>query len=211
MHAREESEHSMSRGGKILVVLLVIFATVGMDYLLTGWGTYPPDRAKAEVSAQLDAFKKGDPCFLTNDDAIDFSEFGITSEEDKKAYLDSFSYSLGNTHLQGDNGCRVTVHITSKQLASAFIKSFDSLLAYDTMERTQALPQDQIDAGRNQVLRDNLMNEDATNTTVEVQVVSQDDHWEITEDGKTALAQAIFGDVASVKQSLQTATQASAQ
>ncbi len=200
----------MGRGGKILVVILVIFATVGMDFLLTGWGTYPPDRAKAEVSAQLDAFKKSEPCFLTDDSAIDFSEFGITSEEDKKAYLDSFSYSLGNTHLQGDNGCRVTVNITSKQLAGALIKSFDSLLSYGTMERTKAMPQDQIDAGRNQVVRDNLMNEDATNTTVEIQVVSQDDQWEITDEGKLALAQAIFGDVASVKQSLQTALQASA-
>ena len=182
-----------------------------MDFLLTGWGTYPPDRAKAEVSAQLDAFKKGEPCFLTDDDAVDFAEFGITSDEDKKAYLDSFSYSLGNTHMQGENGVRVTVNITSKQLAGALLKSFDSLLAYDAMERAHSLPQDQIDAGRNQVLRDNLMNEEPASTTVEVQVVSQDDHWEITDEGKIALSQAIFGDVATVQQSLQTASQAMAQ
>ncbi len=201
----------MSRAGKIVIVILILLATVGMDFLLTGWGTYPPDRAKAEVSAQLDAFKKGEPCFLTEDDAVDFTEFGITSDEDKKAYLDSFSYSLGNTHMQGENGVRVTVNITSKQLAGALIKSFDSLLAYDAMERTHSLPQDQIDAGRNQVLKDNLMNEDATNTSVEIQVVSQDDHWEITDEGKLALSQAIFGDVATVKQSLETALQASTQ
>ena len=202
---------SMSRAGKIVIVILILLATVGMDFLLTGWGTYPPDRAKAEVSAQLDAFKKGEPCFLTEDDAVDLAEFGITSDEDKKAYLDSFSYSLGNTHMQGENGVRVTVNITSKQLAGALIKSFDSLLAYDAMERTHSLPQDQIDAGRNQVLKDNLMNEDATNTSVEIQVVSQDDHWEITDEGKLALSQAIFGDVATVKQSLETASQASTQ
>lgn len=201
----------MSRAGKIVIVILILFATVGMDFLLTGWGTYPPDCAKAEVSAQLDAFKKGEPCFLTEDDAVDFAEFGITSDEDKKAYLDSFSYSLGNTHMQGENGVRVTVNITSKQLVGALIKSFDSLLAYDAMERTHSLPQDQIDAGRNQVLKDNLMNEDATNTSVEIQVVSQDDHWEITDEGKLALSQAIFGDVATVKQSLETASQASTQ
>lgn len=201
----------MSRAGKIVIVVLILLAAVGMDFLLTGWGTYPPDRAKAEVSAQLDAFKKGEPCFLTEDDAVDFAEFDITSDEDKKAYLDSFSYSLGNTHMQGENGVRVTVNITSKQLAGALIKSFDSLLAYDAMERTHSLPQDQIDAGRNQVLKDNLMNEDATNTSVEVQVVSQDDHWEITDEGKLALSQAVFGDVATVKQSLETASQASAQ
>lgn len=201
----------MSRAGKIFVVILILAATVGMDFLLTGWGTYPPDRAKAEVSAQLDAFKKGEPCFLTDDDVVDFAEFGITSDEDKKAYLDSFSYSLGNTHMQGENGVRVTVNITSKQLAGALLKSFDSLLAYDAMERAHSLPQDQIDAGRNQVLRDNLMNEESASTTVEVQVVSQDDHWEITDEGKTALSQAIFGDVATVQQSLQTASQAMAQ
>lgn len=201
----------MSRVGKIVIVVLILLATVGMDFLLTGWGTYPPDRAKAEVSAQLDAYKKGEPCFLTEEDAVDFAEFGITSDEDKKAYLDSFSYSLGNTHMQGENGVRVTVNITSKQLAGALIKSFDSLLAYDAMERAHSLPQDQIDAGRNQVLKDNLMNEDATNTSVEVQVVSQDDHWEITDEGKLALSQAVFGDVATVKQSLETASQASAQ
>lgn len=201
----------MSRAGKIVIVILILLATVGMDFLLTGWGTYPPDRAKAEVSAQLDAFKKGEPCFLTEDDAVDFAEFGITSDEDKKAYLDSFSYSLGSTHMQGENGVRVTVNITSKQLAGALIKSFDSLLAYDAMERTHSLPQDQIDAGRNQVLKDNLMNEDATNISVEIQVVSQDDHWEITDEGKLALSQAIFGDVATVKQSLEAASQASTQ
>lgn len=201
----------MSRAGKIVVVILILLATVGMDFLLTGWGTYPPDRVKAEVSAQLDAFKKGELCFLTEDDAVDFSEFGITSDEDKKAYLDSFSYSLGNTHMQGENGVRVTVNVTAKQLAGALIKSFDSLLAYDAMERAHSLPQDQIDAGRNQVLKDNLLNEESTNTSVEVQVVSQDDHWEITDEGKAALSQAIFGDVATVKQSLDTASQASAQ
>ncbi len=69
----------------------------------------------------------------------------------------------------------------------------------------------QIDSGRNQVLHDNLMNEEPACTTVEVQVVSQDDHWEITDEGKIALSQAIFGDVATVQQSLQTASQAMAQ
>lgn len=200
----------MSRVKRVFIVIAVLAATLVIDFMLTGWGTFPQDRAKSALTTQLDDFKQTGECILTENGYINFDEMGAITQEEREAWLEDFSYDTGSYSLNAESTeCTYTVEISSKQVAEAITKNFDILKTYYVELAQDNTDHDKIQSEINDTIYTEVMAEDATTTMVDVRLIYQDDEWVISNEGQLDLANAILGDVDNIESTLQSVVNAS--